>query len=148
VFIAGLAAVERLRSEQSLAALSAATACAGLDVGEFAALVFAGVLGFEDALRLVQVRESWACHLIHQAMRSGTAWQHAGRAARMSRAARYLWHEVSRDSLRLAGCYRLVTPSLPCLRAAMQCRCPVCVLLCRALPVASKSCRDRQEAGQ
>ena len=50
--------MERLRSEQSLAALSAATACAGLDVGEFAALVFAGALGFEDALRLVQVKHS------------------------------------------------------------------------------------------
>ena len=63
MFIAGLAAVERLRSEQSLAALSAATACAGMDVGEFAALVFAGVLGFEDALRLVQVRK-WGCHAL------------------------------------------------------------------------------------
>ncbi len=56
VFIAGLAAVERLRSEHSLAALAEATACAGLDVGEFAAMVFAGVMGFEDALRLVQAR--------------------------------------------------------------------------------------------
>ena len=67
VFIACLAAVERLRSEQSLAALSAATACAGLDVGEFAAMVFAGVLGFEDALRLVQVSTPEAIRFCDQA---------------------------------------------------------------------------------
>lgn len=58
LFIAGLAAVEKLRSEgpAGAAAVASASACAGLSLGEYCALVFAGALPFEDALRVVKAR--------------------------------------------------------------------------------------------
>ena len=58
VVIAGLAAVELLRAEQGAEELACVSACAGLDAGEVTALVYAGVLDFEDALRVVQVSHS------------------------------------------------------------------------------------------
>ena len=50
--------MELLYSEQGVSSLSRATACAGFDVGELTALVFAGALNFEDALRVVKVRRN------------------------------------------------------------------------------------------
>ncbi|EFN56454.1 hypothetical protein CHLNCDRAFT_22513 [Chlorella variabilis] len=55
LFVAGLAAVERLRS-QNPAAVDGCSACAGLSLGEYTALVFAGALSFEDGLKVVKVR--------------------------------------------------------------------------------------------
>ncbi|KAI3426449.1 hypothetical protein D9Q98_008816 [Chlorella vulgaris] len=55
LFVAGLAAVERLRS-QSPATVDGCSACAGLSLGEYAALVFAGAMSFEDGLKVVKVR--------------------------------------------------------------------------------------------
>eukprot|EP00239_Pterosperma_sp_CCMP1384_P002941 CAMPEP_0197849424 /NCGR_PEP_ID=MMETSP1438-20131217/12016_1 /TAXON_ID=1461541 /ORGANISM="Pterosperma sp., Strain CCMP1384" /LENGTH=532 /DNA_ID=CAMNT_0043462101 /DNA_START=62 /DNA_END=1657 /DNA_ORIENTATION=- len=55
LFVAGLAAVEKLRQENP-SAVEGASACAGLSLGEYTALVFAGVLSFEDALKVVKVR--------------------------------------------------------------------------------------------
>ena len=55
LFVAGLAAVEKLRVSDP-AVVASASACAGLSLGEYAALVFAGVLSFEDGLKVVQVR--------------------------------------------------------------------------------------------
>jgi [acyl-carrier-protein] S-malonyltransferase len=50
-----IAAVERLRIENP-DSLQNCVACAGLSLGEFAALVHAGSLTFEDGLRIVQRR--------------------------------------------------------------------------------------------
>ena len=55
LFVAGLAAVEKLRSQDARAADSA-SACAGLSLGEYTALVHAGALSFEDGLKVVKVR--------------------------------------------------------------------------------------------
>jgi [acyl-carrier-protein] S-malonyltransferase len=55
LFVTSLAAVEALRAESPEVVLSC-EAAAGLSLGEYPALVFAGVLDFEDGLRLVQLR--------------------------------------------------------------------------------------------
>lgn len=55
IFVTSLAAVEMLRAEFPDAASSCAMT-AGLSVGEYTALVFAGALSFEDGLRVVQRR--------------------------------------------------------------------------------------------
>jgi [acyl-carrier-protein] S-malonyltransferase len=55
IFVASLAALESLRT--TLAdVLSSVTATAGLSLGEYTALVFAGALDFVDGLRVVQQR--------------------------------------------------------------------------------------------
>jgi [acyl-carrier-protein] S-malonyltransferase len=53
IFVASLAALEELRGKE---AESTCTATAGLSLGEYTALVFAGALDFADALRVVQRR--------------------------------------------------------------------------------------------
>jgi len=55
MFVAGLAGVAKLRTERE-EAVSKARCCAGLSLGEYTALCFAGVLSFEDGLRLVKLR--------------------------------------------------------------------------------------------
>lgn len=55
LFVTSLAAVEALRAEQP-AALERCQAAAGLSLGEYTALVFAGAMEFEPALRVVQAR--------------------------------------------------------------------------------------------
>eukprot|EP00873_Tetraselmis_striata_P035122 jgi/Tetstr1/455386/TSEL_042218.t1 len=55
LFVAGLAAVEKLRNENPTA-VETCSATAGLSLGEYTALVFAGVLSFDDALKVVKVR--------------------------------------------------------------------------------------------
>jgi [acyl-carrier-protein] S-malonyltransferase len=55
LFVTSLAAIELLRSNAPDVVLSC-EATAGLSLGEYTALVFAGALEFEDGLRLVQVR--------------------------------------------------------------------------------------------
>mmetsp|Transcript_12728 Transcript_12728/g.21593 ORF Transcript_12728/g.21593 Transcript_12728/m.21593 type:complete len:534 (+) Transcript_12728:133-1734(+) len=55
LFVGGLCAVEKLRVENP-AAVEGASATAGLSLGEYTALVFAGVMSFEDALKVVKVR--------------------------------------------------------------------------------------------
>jgi [acyl-carrier-protein] S-malonyltransferase len=55
IFVASCAALESLRQSDP-AAVEACQAAAGLSLGEFTALTFAGVLNFEDGLRLVQKR--------------------------------------------------------------------------------------------
>jgi [acyl-carrier-protein] S-malonyltransferase len=55
LFVAGLAALEGLRATDP-AAEANVTATAGLSLGEYTALVFAGALNFADGLRLVQAR--------------------------------------------------------------------------------------------
>ncbi len=55
IFVTSLAALEMLRAESADVANSCAMA-AGLSLGEYTALVFAGALSFEDGLRVVQRR--------------------------------------------------------------------------------------------
>jgi len=55
IFVTSLAALEMLRAESPDVASNCAMA-AGLSLGEYTALVFAGALSFEDGLRVVQRR--------------------------------------------------------------------------------------------
>lgn len=55
LFVGGLAAVEKLRAENPTA-VDNASCTAGLSLGEYTALVFAGVLSFEDGMKVVKVR--------------------------------------------------------------------------------------------
>ena len=55
LFLAGLAAVEKLRVD-SPAVVESCSACAGLSLGEYTALVFAGAMTFEEGLKVVKVR--------------------------------------------------------------------------------------------
>lgn len=55
LFVTSLAALESLR-EGSPGAVDACAAVAGLSLGEYTALVMAGAIDFDSALRLVQVR--------------------------------------------------------------------------------------------
>jgi [acyl-carrier-protein] S-malonyltransferase len=56
IYVASLAAVEKVRAELGQAALDAVDVAAGLSLGEYTALTFAGALTFEDGLRLVKLR--------------------------------------------------------------------------------------------
>jgi [acyl-carrier-protein] S-malonyltransferase len=55
IFVASLAALESLRSTQPEAEKDC-VATAGLSLGEYTALVFAGALGFEEGLNVVRLR--------------------------------------------------------------------------------------------
>ena len=55
IFVASLAALESLRAAEP-AVEATCTAAAGLSLGEYTALVFAGSMTFEDGLRVVQRR--------------------------------------------------------------------------------------------
>ena len=55
LFVAGLAAVEKLRID-SPAVVDSCASCAGLSLCEYTALVFAGAMTFEEGLRVVKVR--------------------------------------------------------------------------------------------
>merc|ERR1712159_75015 len=55
LFVCVLAAVEKLRKEDP-GAVAKASCTAGLSLGEYTALVFSGVMSFEDALKVVKVR--------------------------------------------------------------------------------------------
>ena len=60
LYVAGLAAVEKLRGEEA-AAVEQCSAVAGLSLGEYCALVFAGALSFEDGLKVL-CRAHCACN--------------------------------------------------------------------------------------
>ena len=55
LFVSSLVAIEKLRAEQPDVVLSCESA-AGLSLGEYTAMVFAGVMDFETGLRVVQQR--------------------------------------------------------------------------------------------
>jgi [acyl-carrier-protein] S-malonyltransferase len=55
LFVTSIAALESLRAREP-AAIEASRAAAGLSLGEYTALYFAGALEFDDGLRLVQAR--------------------------------------------------------------------------------------------
>ena len=56
ILVTSLALLEVLRGRPEGAAADGAVVTAGLSLGEYTALVFAGALGFEDAVRLVDLR--------------------------------------------------------------------------------------------
>lgn len=55
ILVASLAALEQLKAETP-AAVESVSAVAGLSLGEYTALVFAGALAFEDAVKVVKAR--------------------------------------------------------------------------------------------
>ena len=55
IFVTSLAALERVRTDTP-AVIENAAATAGLSLGEYTSLVFAGAMSFEDGLRVVQKR--------------------------------------------------------------------------------------------
>lgn len=59
LFVAGLAAVEKLRVE-SPDIVRDCSACAGLSLGEYCALAFAGVISFEEGLKVRLHFFGWA----------------------------------------------------------------------------------------
>ena len=76
LYVAGLAAVEKLRSEDT-AAVEQCSAAAGLSLGEYCALVFAGALSFEDGLK-VGCRDGCLHFALHCAKRASTLAQEKG----------------------------------------------------------------------
>ena len=56
IFVASMAALEKLRAEGGDDAINRANVAAGLSLGEYTALTYAGAMSFEDGLRLVQLR--------------------------------------------------------------------------------------------
>lgn len=56
IFVASMAAVEKLRQEQGQEAVDAATCAMGLSLGEYSALCFAGALDFGDGVRITKAR--------------------------------------------------------------------------------------------
>ncbi|KAL7580113.1 hypothetical protein ACA910_012874 [Epithemia clementina (nom. ined.)] len=56
IFVASMAAVEKLRQESGQEAVDAATCAMGLSLGEYSALCFAGALSFADGVKITKVR--------------------------------------------------------------------------------------------
>jgi len=56
IFVASMAAVEKLREEEGEEAAMAATVAAGLSLGEYSALCYAGAIDFEDGVRVTKAR--------------------------------------------------------------------------------------------
>ena len=76
LYVAGLAAVEKLRIEDA-AAVEQCSAAAGLSLGEYCALVFAGALSFEDGLK-VGCRDCCQHCALHCTIRVSTLAQEKG----------------------------------------------------------------------
>ena len=56
IFVASMAAVEKLRADEGDAAVDAADVACGLSLGEYTALAFAGAISFEDGVRITKAR--------------------------------------------------------------------------------------------
>ncbi|CAL5225372.1 g8177 [Coccomyxa viridis] len=56
IYVASLAALEKLRQDSGEDLISQADVAAGLSLGEYTALTFAGALKFEDGVKLVKIR--------------------------------------------------------------------------------------------
>ena len=56
IFVASMAAVEKLRLESGQEAVDAATCAMGLSLGEYSALCFADALSFADGVKITKVR--------------------------------------------------------------------------------------------
>lgn len=56
IFVASMAAVEKLRQEQGQEAIDAATCAMGLSLGEYSALCFADAISFADGVKITKAR--------------------------------------------------------------------------------------------
>jgi [acyl-carrier-protein] S-malonyltransferase len=56
IFVASMAAVEKLRQEQGQDAVDAATCAMGLSLGEYSALCFADAISFADGVKITKAR--------------------------------------------------------------------------------------------
>jgi [acyl-carrier-protein] S-malonyltransferase len=56
IFVASMAAVEKMRMEQGQEAIDAATVAMGLSLGEYSALCFAGAISFADGVKVTKAR--------------------------------------------------------------------------------------------
>mmetsp|Transcript_33805 Transcript_33805/g.49682 ORF Transcript_33805/g.49682 Transcript_33805/m.49682 type:complete len:356 (-) Transcript_33805:37-1104(-) len=56
IFVASMAAVEKLKQEEGQEALDAATCTMGLSLGEYSALCFAGAISFSDGVKITKAR--------------------------------------------------------------------------------------------
>lgn len=56
IYVASLAAIEKLRQDEGEDGIKQADVACGLSLGEYTALSFAGAFSFEDGLKLVQLR--------------------------------------------------------------------------------------------
>jgi len=56
IFVASMAAVEKMRMEQGQDAIDAATVAMGLSLGEYSALCFAGAISFADGVKVTKAR--------------------------------------------------------------------------------------------
>jgi len=56
IYVASLAALEKLKATEGQALFDSVNVAAGLSLGEYTALTFAGAMSFEDGLKLVKLR--------------------------------------------------------------------------------------------
>ena len=56
IFVASMAAVEKLKAEQGQEAADAATCAMGLSLGEYSALCYAGAISFADGVKVTKAR--------------------------------------------------------------------------------------------
>lgn len=56
IFVASMAAVEKLKQEEGQDAVDAATCAMGLSLGEYSALCFSGALSFADGVKITKAR--------------------------------------------------------------------------------------------
>jgi [acyl-carrier-protein] S-malonyltransferase len=70
IFVASMAAVEKLRQEQGNEAVNAATCAMGLSLGEYSALCFADAISFADGVKITKARGE-AMQLASNAVNSG-----------------------------------------------------------------------------
>eukprot|EP00930_Biecheleria_cincta_P093068 TRINITY_DN8321_c0_g1_i1.p1 TRINITY_DN8321_c0_g1~~TRINITY_DN8321_c0_g1_i1.p1 ORF type:complete len:408 (-),score=104.53 TRINITY_DN8321_c0_g1_i1:245-1468(-) len=56
IFVASMAAVEKLKQEQGASVVDEATVASGLSLGEYSALCFAGAISFEDGVKITKAR--------------------------------------------------------------------------------------------
>jgi len=56
IFVASMAAVEKLKQEQGDSIVDEATVASGLSLGEYSALCFAGAISFADGVKITQAR--------------------------------------------------------------------------------------------
>jgi len=56
IFVASMAAVEKIRQEQGQEAVDAATCAMGLSLGEYSALCFADAISFKDGVKVTKAR--------------------------------------------------------------------------------------------
>ena len=68
IFVASMAAVEKLRQEEGEDAVNAATCAMGLSLGEYSALCYAGALDFADGVRVTKARGEAMAHVEGQGL--------------------------------------------------------------------------------